>query len=281
MSGQEISLVCPDCRAPVSVAPELAGEIVRCEACFQVYLREADAGFLDDYVEFGSVRHRVVAETAARALVLGSPSERKVLAMAVFEQFLESAADLIGLYHAIKDREQRPLIESFLRFELDAATARGFFGDMDELDEAGLLAALGLPEPEQIAGQNAGWDDADLARAARALWRAMNGLKRSAASRYLSERALVRARGELRVAAQLVSQARWIPDADLAAHEVGAMAVDYQRRKLALRRLSIDESEIGEMLTAIDTLSRAAGDLAYAYLLLHRPGDRPRLEPPG
>jgi len=254
-------------------AAELAGQVVRCESCFQIYLREADLGFLDNFAEFGAVSHRVVAETAIRGLVTASPPERKVLSMAVFEQFLQAAGDLIGLYAAIKDRRHRPLVESFLNFELDAARTRDFFADLEELDGKDLLTVLGLPEPEEIAGQHPDWDEKDLGYAANALWRALNGVKRCATSGILSERALLQARREIKRNMPVTSHSSWLRDGSLAANEVGTMILDYKRRRIALNSLTVDEGELNRMLDAIDTLSQAAGDLAYAYFLLGRAGD--------
>lgn len=281
MPGREITLVCPDCQSPVQADPDLAGHVVRCEPCFRLYLRRAEIGFLDEYAAFGSVRRRVVAEHAARGLVMASPEERKALIVTVFEQFLHAATDLIALYHAIKNRHERSLIETFLGFELDAARARDFFADLEELSEAELLARLGLPEPEQISALFPEWRDREIADAAAALWRAMNRLKRAAGGLLLSERALLEAHRQLGRMRPLVNRATWLDDVSLAPDQVGAMILDYRHRRLAFDTFSIDESGLSDMLNVIDLATGAAGDLAYVCRLLHREDGRlPRL-PPG
>jgi hypothetical protein len=270
MPGNEITLACPDCGAPVHAPAELDGQVARCDACFEVYLREVDHGFLEHYSEFGAFSHRVIAENAARGLVMASPGERKVLALSIFEQFLQAAGDLIGLYEAIKDRRVRPLVDSYLGFELDAARARDFFADLEELSDEELLESLGLPLPERIADLFPAWDRKDLGYAAAALWRAMRNLRKTIECRMLSERALLQAQRDFKRNLPMVGDARWVPDGTLAPNEVATVLVDRNRRRLALRPLAVDESQVGAMVEAIEALSVAAGDLAYVYSLLHR-----------
>ena len=126
MTSQALGAHCAACGSPVVGVDSSRG--VRCDACFDRYLRSVDAGFLDHYAEFGVRARQVVAETCMRALVLASPPDRKLLGMQIYEQFVGAASDLIALVDALKQRRFRPIARTFLEFRLDRFTAVRFFG---------------------------------------------------------------------------------------------------------------------------------------------------------
>ena len=99
----------------------------RCPACFDNYLRSLDVGFLDSYRRFGCRSRLVVAETCLRGLVVESPDHRKALAKTIFEQYLLSLTDLVGLFAAFGRRQTAPIVKTFLEFRLDAASVAEFY----------------------------------------------------------------------------------------------------------------------------------------------------------
>ena len=122
----------------------------RCPACFEKQLYDIDAGFLENYRKFGCRSRLTVAETCLRGLVLAAPDHRKVLAMTIFEQYVLSMSDLAGLFLAFRNREQAPIMKSFMEFKLDAASALDFFESVQSMGDYQLCAVLGLPMPFQI-----------------------------------------------------------------------------------------------------------------------------------
>ena len=90
-----------------------------------------------------------MAETCLRSLVLEQPPARKVLAVAIMEQFLLASGDLIGLHYALKSRHRQPIVQAFLSFRLDGEASAAFFAEVQEAPDEELLAALGLPTPER------------------------------------------------------------------------------------------------------------------------------------
>ena len=92
--------------APNDLCSECGTEIephfgdVRCPACFDKHLFSVDAGFLESYRRFGSRSRLIVAESCLRSLVVESPDHRKVLAMTIFEQYVQAMNDLVGLFAA-------------------------------------------------------------------------------------------------------------------------------------------------------------------------------------
>ncbi len=138
MTESSLEAVCRDCGQPISFH---AGETApaRCEVCFDGFLRARDVAFLSSYAELGVTSRRVVAETSLRALALESPPVRKVLAMHIMEQYVAVAGDLMGLYYALKQRGNAPIMQAFLDFKTDRDAALAFFREMATLSEQELL----------------------------------------------------------------------------------------------------------------------------------------------
>src|SRR3990172_7001607 len=155
MAERRLEAACADCGRPLSFHPPQAeeGRPVRCETCFDGYLRAIDHDFLASYAELGVTSRRTVAETCLRGLVLESPPARKVLAIAIVEQFLLASADLIGLHHALKQRDREPIIRSFLSFRLDGEASGAFFAELLEAPDEELLAGFGLPAPAAVSAR--------------------------------------------------------------------------------------------------------------------------------
>ena len=84
-----------------------------------------------------------MAETCLRALALESPPVRKVLAMQILEEYVHAAGDMIGLYYALKQRGEQPLMRAMLDFKLDRETAMTFFQEVATTPPDEVLRSLG------------------------------------------------------------------------------------------------------------------------------------------
>ena len=270
MAERRLEAACADCGRPVSFHPPEAeeGRPVRCETCFDQYLRDIDHDFLASYAELGVTSRRTVAETCLRALVLEAPPARKVLAMTILEQFLLASADLIGLCAALRERERLPIVRSFLSFRLDGEASGAFFGGLQEAADGELLAAWGLPMPELVPARCPALPAAEARELSAALGALLRDLRtvaqRDGSALLLAELAgpAARARG----GPALTEQASWLLGAGLRADQVASLVLDERRRQLVVRALPVDERKLAEVVDAIDCLTRASSNLIYAYL---------------
>ena len=110
-----------------------------------------DSDFLASYAELGVTSRRIVAETMLRALVMETPPVRKVLTMQIMEQYVHAAGDLMGLYSALKQRGNEPVMRTFLQFKFDRAAAMAFAQELANTPHTEIMAALRLPMPDEIA----------------------------------------------------------------------------------------------------------------------------------
>ena len=267
MSDHGPTTGCAECGETLSEAGVPATTASRCPACFERYLRALDDEFLASYAELGVVSRRVVAETCLRALVLESPPARKVLALAVMEQFLLASADLIALYHALRNRERTPIIQSFLTFRLDAEDARAFFTEVSAASDGDLLAALGLPAPETLDRACPGLDAHQARETATALRELVRDL-RATVQRVDSGHLLAELAGQVRAGPALAAQTWWLAGATLRGDQVASLVLDERRRQLFVRTVPVDEHRLAGVVDAIDTMTRAASNLIYAYLVV-------------
>jgi hypothetical protein len=267
MTRRSLQSTCRDCGKTLAVQP-WEERPLRCEPCFDGYLRDIDLEFLASYGQLGVMSRRTVAETCLRALVVESPPARKVLAMAIVEQFLLASADLIGLHAAIRDRERQSIARSFLSFRLDADACADFFAELRDAEEADLLAALGLPVPEMAGFTYPTLDYEEERELSNALVSLVRDLRTTAQrpehAGLLAELAgqEMSARGSL---GPSLAEASWLTD-DLQPHQVASLALDEGRRRLLVRAVPVDEQRLAEVVDAIDCMTRAASNLIYAYL---------------
>lgn len=238
---------------------------MRCATCFDQYLREIDNEFLASYGELGVTSRRTVAETCLRALVLEMPPARKVLAMAIIEQFLLASADLIGLTRAIRDRQREPIVQSFLSFRLDGESSAAFFAELQQAADAELLDAFGLPAPEVVATDYPALPPADAHSLAGALHALLRDL-RTTAQRSSSALLLSELAGQMRGGPALTDRPSWLPEGGMRPDQVASLVLDERRRQLVLQAVPVDEDQLGEVVDAIDCMTRAASNLIYAYL---------------
>lgn len=240
-----------------------AEDAVRCASCFEDYLRAIDNDFLSSYAELGVASRRTVAETCLRGLVLESPPARKVLAMAIMEQFLLASGDLIGLHRALKERDHEPIVRSFLSFRLDSVTSEAFFTELLDSGDEELLDVLGLPLPAAVSTRLPALDTKE----ARELTRALEALVRDLrATAKRSSSALLLGELSAKSGAALAAQASWLGNGSMRPDQVASLVLDERRRQLVVQTVSVDEHRLGEVVDAIDCMTRAASNMIYAYL---------------
>jgi hypothetical protein len=263
MSSQPVPAECSDC----GTAIEVHGEEARCPACFDNYLFGLEADFLESYRKFGCRSRLVVAETCLRALVLDTPDHRKVLAMTIFEQYIQAMSDLAGLFLAFRNRKHAPIVRSFLEFRLDQQSATAFFDTIRSLTDVELLALLDLPIPGEAARRAPHLDGKDAYSLAVAVYHLIQDLRRTTDQGDVAALALSQFAGQIS-GAVLAKDASWLNGASpkLTPDQVALLVLDSRRRSFYVQGLTADETAMGRVVDAVDTATRAASNLIYAYL---------------
>lgn len=261
-SDRALDATCRECGRPLVPEP-WAEDALRCASCFDGYLRAIDHDFLASYAELGVASRRTVAETCLRSLVLDSPPARKVLAMAIMEQFLLASGDLIGLHRALKQRDHEPIVRSFLSFRLDGASSEAFFAELLDSGDEELLDALGLPTPATVSTRLPALDAAETREMTRALEALVRDLRTTAKR---SSSALLLGELSAKSGAALAAQASWLGNGPIRPDQVASLVLDERRRQLVVQTVSVDEHRLGEVVDAIDCMTRAASNMIYAYL---------------
>lgn len=253
---------CSDCGD--AIEPH-TGE-VRCPACFDRYLSGIEPGFLESYRQFGCRSRLILAETCLRGLVLESPPHRKVLAMTIFEQYVGAMSDLAALFTAFRNREIAPLMRSFLEYKLDTTSALRFFEDVRNASDAELCYMLGLPLPATAAAVAPHLGADDQRQLAIAVYHLMLDLRKATDQGDEAAMALAQFAGQAG-GAIIANDAKWLDGAaHLTPDQVALLVFDNRRRAIHVQGLSADETVMGNVVDAIDTVTRAASNLIYAYL---------------
>jgi len=242
----------------------------RCPICFDRYLYDIEPGFLESYRQFGARSRLILAETCLRGLVLESPAHRKVLAMTIFEQYVGAMSDLAGLVQAFRNRELAPVVRSFLEFRLNAASALSFYEDIAKSSDAELCAALGLPLPAYAAATVPHLDGQDTRELAIAVHHLMLDLRKATDQGDEAALALAQFAGQMD-SAIIANDAKWLNGlgADVIPDQVAMLVFDQRRRAMYVQGLTADETAMGRVVDGIDTATRAASNLIYAYLQAH------------
>jgi hypothetical protein len=256
--------VCSDCGTALEHGHE-DGE--RCPECFERYLYDIDAGFLENYRKFGARSRLVVAETCLRGLVVAAPEHRKVLAMTIFEQYVSAMNDLAALVSALRHRQEAPVLQSFLAFKLDQASAGAFFDAVQSVNDVELLTALELPLPGQVASLCPHLNAQDAYSVAVAIYQLVQDLRKATDKGNAGAAALAQFAGQSG-GALIADDARWLNGSasHLTPDQVALLVLDSRRRSIYVQGLTADESAMGQVVDAIDTATRAASNLIYAYL---------------
>jgi hypothetical protein len=70
--------------------------------------------------------------------------------------------------------------------------------------------------------------------------------------------------------AVIANDTRWLDGGnDLTPDQVALLVLDSRRRAINVQGLTADENAMGQVVGAIDTVTRAASNLIYAYLQAH------------
>jgi hypothetical protein len=274
MAGdRSLEPVCRDCGRPISAH---AGETrpARCDDCFGRFLHVRDRDFLSSYSELGVTSRRLIAETCFRALAMDSPPHRKVLAMHIMEQYVNAAGDLIGLYHALKQRGRVPVMRAFMEFKLDEASAAAFFREITTASGPELLAALDLPSSATLASRCPSLSKSDVKHLSRALDQLVYDLQYTTRVGESGVLALAQMAGADTGGPALVHQSAWLDNVGLRGDQVAAIALDAKRRTVNLTAIAVDEKKLEHVVSAINAMTRAAENLIYATLTMYQEEER-------
>ena len=273
MADSSLEALCRDCGRPLSMHAGATAP-ARCAECFDGFMRVRDIDFLNSYGELGVTSRRIVAEASLRALALESPPVRKVLAMHIMDQYVLATSDLIGLYNALKQRGNEPIMRRFLEFKLDRATAASFFAEVANTPGPELLAGLGLPDVDAIAARCPSLSKGDVRDLKRALVQMLGDLKRAGDLGEGAALALAQAAGESRAGGAMVKQSAWLDNVGLRADQVASIAIDAQRRTISVNAISVDEKRLTTIVSAIDAMTNAQRNLIYGVLTMEQEADR-------
>ena len=254
---------CEDCGTSL----EASHESSRCPVCFERHLYDLDAGFLDSYRKFGCRSRLVVAEACLRALVLESPDHRKVLAMTIFEQYVRAMNDLAGLFTAFLNREKAPILKTFMDFRLDHKNSTAFFDAVRSVSDTELCRVLDLPLPVEVASACPHLDEEDAYSVAVAIYHLAQDLRKSTDEKGPAPLALAEVSNQID-AAVIAPSVEWLNGAGrgLTPDQVAMLVLDSRRQTLVVQGLSAEERPMAQVVDAIDTATRAASNLIFAYL---------------
>ena len=70
--------------------------------------------------------------------------------MQIFEQYVLALGDLAGLFSAILNRQNAPIMKTFMEFRLDQSNAVRFFEAIQSVTDVELCRLLGLPLPTEV-----------------------------------------------------------------------------------------------------------------------------------
>jgi hypothetical protein len=255
--------LCSDCGTEIE--PHYGD--VRCPTCFDNHLYSVDAGFLESYRRFGCRSRLVVAESCLRSLVVESPDHRKVLAMTIFEQYVQAMADLAGLFTALRMRHEAPILKTFMEYRLDAPKATAFFEIIRNTSDPELCGMLDIPMPAYVRALCPHLDEEEAYSVSVAVHHLMKDLRKATEQGEAGALALAQLSEQVG-GAILAPDARWLDGARSALNpdEVAMLVLDSKRRSFYVQGLTADEGAMGQVVDALDTVTRAASNLIFAYL---------------
>lgn len=253
--------LCSDCGTEVE--PHFGDS--RCPTCFDNHLYSVDAGFLESYRRFGCRSRLVVAESCLRSLIVESPEHRKVLAMTIFEQYVLAMTDLAGLFVAFQKRNEAPILRTFMDFRLDASKATEFFDTVRNTSDPELCGMLDIPMPQYVRALCPHLDDEEAYSVSVAVHHLMLDLRK--ATEHGEAGALALAQMSEQVGgAVIAADAKWLDGAKVNPDEVAMLVMDSKRRSFYVQGLTADENAMGEVVNALDSVTRAASNMIFAYL---------------
>ena len=215
---------------------------------------------MEQYARFGAKAHRAVAEALFRGLVLADADDRKVIGVRIVEEYLNAAAELMGLHAALRQRSQQPIVETFLNFRLTPEGVRDFQAAVAGRDSEELLADLGLPTRgavEAVRGE-VPWSQYRQFRAA--VEAVVTGLTRV---QRVEQGAVLALADGMRESRTLTHTIDWIPGRHMNPDQVALLVLEHRRRMLLTHALAIHETQLEVFIDAIDKITNAARDLIW------------------
>ena len=234
-----------------------------CDSCFQTYLHELEVPFLEQYARFGAKAHRTVAEALLRGLVTADPDDRKVMGMRIVEEYLNASQELVGLYLALRNRQEMPVVRTFLEFELSAKSVAVFKALTEGRSNDALLRDLGFPTLTDVESARSEIAKHDYKQMHAAISSVPRGIERV---RKVEAGALLHLNAGLRHSKALAHQLDWMPDRSMPPNQVALLVLERRSRRLLTHQLSIDEPQLEAFIGAIDQITQSARDLIWLYL---------------
>jgi hypothetical protein len=187
--------------------------------------------------------------------------------MTIFEQYVQAMADLAGLFVAFQKRREAPILRTFLDFRLDPPSATAFFETIRNTSNPELCAMLDIPMPGYVSALCPHLSEEETYSVSVAVHHLMLDLRK--ATEHGEAGALALAQLSEQVGGAIIApDARWLNgDAkDLNPDEVAMLVMDSKRRSFYVQGLTADEGAMGQVVDALDTVTRAASNLIFAYL---------------
>ena len=254
--------LCRDCGQPFDLSTVEASTAL-CASCFAAYLHGLETPFLENYARFGAKAHRTVAEALLRALALADPDDRKVMGMRVVEEYLNAAAELIGLYLALRRRQEAPVLDTFLGFELNVRSMTDFRVLTHGRSDDEIMRELGLPTLRDVEGARGEVKRRDYKQMRTAVESVVTGLERLTR---VEQRALLQIASGLQRSKTLTHKLDWLPDRRMQPDQVALLVLEQKRRVLAAYPLAIQERQLQSFVDAIDRITCATRDMIWLYL---------------
>ena len=184
--------------------------------------------------------------------------------MQIMEQYVHAAGDLMGLYHALKQRGREPVMRAFLEFKMDRTSAMAFAREIANTPPTEIMASLGLPMPDDIARRCPSLTKGDVRDLKLQMTQMLGDIKRISDLGETSMLALAQSAGEQRSGAALTKQSAWLDNVGLRPDQVAAIAIDEKRRTISVNAISVDEKRLVSVVSMIGAMTHVASTLIYA-----------------
>jgi hypothetical protein len=187
--------------------------------------------------------------------------------MTIFEQYVQAMNDLVALFAAFRSRKEAPILKTFLEFKLDPQNSMEFFQTIRSMSDPEICAMLELPLPGMVRMMCPHLSADDAYSLSVALHQLTQELRKVTDQGEAGALALAQIAGQMG-GAVLASDARWLDGTanDINPDQVALLVLDSRRRNIYVQGLTADEGSMGRVVDAVDTATRAASNLIYAYL---------------
>lgn len=253
---------CEDCDGEFDLAAADPRARV-CAPCFEHSLRAVETSFLENYARFGAKAHRTVAESLFRSQALADPDDRKVIGMRIVEEYLSAAQGLMALYLAMRQRQEQPVLITFMNFELTASSVAAFRALTLGRSSSELLRGLQLLTLADVEAARREIPKQDYRAFASAISTVTHGIERV---QRVDQGVLLELADGLRSSSALTHKLDWLPGRAMNPDQVALVVLEQQRRVVLTHALAIHEQQLEVFIDAIDKITAAARDLIWLYL---------------